>query len=40
MEGALKRYLESASISKSLGGLPVGENLLNSSQEFISSSEY
>jgi hypothetical protein len=40
VEGALKRYLESASISKSLGGLPVGENLLNSSQEFISSSEY
>ena len=40
VEGALKRYLESASISKSLESLPVGENLLNSSQQFISSSEY
>jgi hypothetical protein len=40
VEGALKRYLESASISKSLGGASVGDNLLNSSQKFISSSEY
>jgi hypothetical protein len=37
VEGALKRYLESASISKSLGGTSVGDNLLNSSQKFISS---
>jgi hypothetical protein len=40
VEAALKRYLEFASISKSLGGLPVEENLLNSSQSFISSFEY
>jgi hypothetical protein len=32
VEGALKRYLESAAIAKSLGGVPVGENLLNSSK--------
>jgi hypothetical protein len=40
IEGALKRYLESAAISKSLGGVQAGENLLDSSQQFISSSEY
>jgi hypothetical protein len=40
MEGALKRYLESAAISKSLSGVQVRENLLDSSQQFISSSEH
>jgi hypothetical protein len=40
IEGALKRYLESAAISKSLGGVQVGENLLDSSQKLIYSSEY
>ncbi len=39
VEGALKRYLESAAISRSLGYKPVGDNLLNSSQQFISSPE-
>ncbi len=37
IEGALKRYLESAAISRSLGGIRVGENLLDSSQKIISS---
>jgi hypothetical protein len=40
IEGALKRYLESAAISKSLGGVQVGDNLLDSSQKLVSSSEY
>ena len=40
VEGALKRYLESAAIAQSLGGDPVGANLLNSSQKFISSSDH
>jgi hypothetical protein len=40
IEGALKRYLESAAIAKSLGGTPVGSNLLNSSNKLISSSDY
>jgi hypothetical protein len=40
IEGALKRYLESAAIAKSLGSVPVGENLLNGSQKYISSSEH
>jgi hypothetical protein len=40
IEGALKRYLESAAISRSLGGVQARENLLDSSQQFISSSEY
>jgi hypothetical protein len=40
VEGALKRYLESAAIAKSLGGNPIGSNLSNSSDKFISSSDY
>ncbi|WP_373544328.1 hypothetical protein [Chamaesiphon sp.] len=40
VEGALKRYLESAAIAQSLGGNPVGANLLNSSQKFISSVDH
>ena len=40
VEGALKRYLESAAISKPLGGMPVGENLLNGYQKSICSFEY
>jgi hypothetical protein len=39
VEGALKRYLESAAISRSLGGIPLGEKLLNGSQNFLASSE-
>ena len=39
VEGALKRYLESAEIARSLGGAPVGENLLNGSQNVLASSE-
>jgi hypothetical protein len=39
VEGALKRYLESAAISRGLGGVPVGENLLNGSQNVLASSE-
>jgi hypothetical protein len=41
IEGALKRYLESAAISESLDCMQqVGDNLLDGSQKFISSSEY
>jgi hypothetical protein len=40
VEAALKRYLESAEIARSLGGIPVGENLIDSSQQFIYFSEY
>jgi hypothetical protein len=40
VQGALKRYLESAAIAKSLGGIPVGSNLLNSSDKLISSSDF
>jgi hypothetical protein len=39
VEAALKRYLESAEIARSLGGIPVGANLLNGSQNFLASSE-
>jgi hypothetical protein len=39
VEAALKRYLESAEIARSLGGVPVGETLLNGSQNFLASSE-
>jgi hypothetical protein len=39
VEGVLKRYLESAAITKSLGGSPIGDNLLNSSQNFLASYE-
>jgi hypothetical protein len=39
VEGALKRYLESAAISKSLGSVPIGVNLLNGSQNFLTSFE-
>jgi hypothetical protein len=39
VEAALKRYLESAEISRSLGCVPVGEKLLNGSQNFLASSE-
>jgi hypothetical protein len=39
VEAALKRYLESAEIARSLGGVPVGENLLNGSRNFLVSSE-
>jgi hypothetical protein len=39
IEAALKRYLESAAISRSLGGIPIGENLLNGSQNSLASSE-
>jgi hypothetical protein len=39
VEAALKRYLESAEIARSLGGIPVGETLLNGSQNFLASSE-
>jgi hypothetical protein len=39
VEAALKRYLESAEIARSLGCAPVGEKLLNSSQHFLTSSE-
>jgi hypothetical protein len=40
VEGALKRYLDSAAIAKSLGVTPVGSNLLNGSVKIISSSDY
>jgi hypothetical protein len=39
VEAALKRYLESAEIARSLGGISVGETLLNGSQNFLASSE-
>jgi hypothetical protein len=39
VEAALKRYLESAEIARSLGCVPVGENLLDGSRNFLVSSE-
>jgi hypothetical protein len=39
VEAALKRYLESAEIARSLSCAHVGEKLLNSSQHFLTSSE-
>lgn len=39
VEAALTRYLESAVIARSLGGVPTGETLLNGSQNFLASSE-
>lgn len=39
VEGALKRYLESAEIARSLGGVPIGANLLNGSQNVLIYSE-
>jgi hypothetical protein len=39
VEAALKRYLESAEIARSLGCVSVGDKLLNGSQNFLASSE-
>lgn len=38
VEGALKRYLESAAFAKSLGGSPIGERLLGGSQSLLPDS--
>lgn len=39
VEGALKRYLESAAIAQSLGANPVGSKMLLSSQKFLSTND-
>ncbi len=38
IEGALKRYLESAAIARSLGGVPIGEKLIGGSRSLLPDS--